>query len=309
MEKEKIDILKDCFGNYFKTGEEHLFQCPKCQSDKRKLSVNVEKNVFKCWVCGYSGLNIANLLKRHAPYSEYSRWLEITETVDLTTFDNLFDQIEEETVDPIVQLPGQFKTLTSRQEGLSYRYSLNYLKQRGIDKGDALRWKIGYCDSGEYEKRICIPSFGESGQLNYFVARSYAGQFPKYKNPPVSRDIIFNDLYVDWDEPIVLVEGAFDAIKAENSIPLLGSSLNENSKLFKKIIEKNAIVYMALDKDASSKERQIIKKLMEYDIEVYKIDTTTHEDVGEMTEKEFKSKYKEATVMNSSDYLYQCLKF
>ena len=55
----------------------------------------------------------------------------------------------------------------------------------------------------------------------------------KYLNPPADRDIIFNELYIDWDSDIILVEGAFDAIKAgPNSIPLLGSTLREESSLF-----------------------------------------------------------------------------
>ena len=52
------------------------------------------------------------------------------------------------------------------------------------------------------------------------------------------KNIIFNELYVDWDSDLVITEGIFDAIKAgPNSIPLLGSTVRENSKLFQKIIK------------------------------------------------------------------------
>ena len=62
--------------------------------------------------------------------------------------------------------------------------------------------------------------------LNYFVTRTYDNDWRKYLNPKASRDIVFNHLYLDFDEPLTIVEGVFDAIKAgENSVPLLGSTI------------------------------------------------------------------------------------
>ena len=37
-----------------------------------------------------------------------------------------------------------------------------------------------------------------NGNVNYFIARGYGSEYPKYKNPPVGRDIVFNHLYIDW---------------------------------------------------------------------------------------------------------------
>jgi len=309
MEKEKLEILERSFGRFFSTGEECLFQCPKCEHHKRKLSVNIEKNVFKCWICGYSGIDISSLVKRYAPYSEYSKWLSYGEPIDLTRFEDIFATESTREEKPVVNLPESFKTLTGKVASYGARHAISYLKHRGIDKEDILNWKIGYCDTGDYAKRVCVPSFGENGDLNYFIARSYANQFPKYKNPPVSRDVIFNDLYIDWDEPIVLVEGIFDAIKAVNAIPILGSSLGENSKLFKKIVKCRKEVYIALDSDAESKERKIIRNLMDYDIEVRKINLGLYSDIGDMTRQVFLKHQKEATVVDHTDYLYQYLNF
>ena len=54
----------------------------------------------------------------------------------------------------------------------------------------------------------------------------------------MSRDIVFNELFVDWKEKVYLVEGIFDAIAVGmNAIPILGSTINENSNLFKKLIK------------------------------------------------------------------------
>ena len=66
---------------------------------------------------------------------------------------------------------------------------------------------------------------------------------------------------------------------------------------------------MALDPDASEKEKRIINSLLEYDIKVYKIDVSPYEDVGSMTKAEFDRRKKESTIIDSIHYLYQCLKF
>ncbi len=59
----------------------------------------------------------------------------------------------------------------------------------------------------------------------------------KYKNPKVSKDIIGFDLFINWDLPIVLCEGVFDAIAIKrNAIPLFGKTIPKS--LHKKIIEK-----------------------------------------------------------------------
>ena len=99
---------------------------------------------------------------------------------------------------------------------------------------------------------------------------------------------------IDWDEPIVLVEGVFDAIAAgENAIPIIGSTLREQSRLFQAIAIHDTPVYMALDQDAEKKAEWIIKSILKYDLEVFKI-PIDEEDVGEMGEKEFKERMQTA---------------
>ena len=77
---------------------------------------------------------------------------------------------------------------------VEYRKALNYLKYRNVSKNDIVRWRIGFCRTGEYAGRVCIPSFDEEGNLSYFIARTYKNDFPKYKNPPVDRNVVFNEL-------------------------------------------------------------------------------------------------------------------
>jgi len=300
--EKKLVILKNVLGSCYHTGNEYLFRCSFCNHHKRKLSVNVKKGYYKCWVCERKGW-IARLIKRFGTSEQLHEWNELSGRVDITEFDDFFSE-EKEPEEQILKLPPEFMPLASKNLSLTAGIPMRYLQKRDITKSDILKWKIGYCTSGQYAKRIIIPSFGLSGYVNYFVARTYDNSWRKYLNPPANKDIVFNHLMVDWEEPITIVEGIFDAVVAgNNSVPILGSNLNESSVLFGEIVKYKTPVYVALDHDAKKKEDRLIEKLLEYGIEVYKVDTTTYEDVGDMTKLEFLNLKKKATLINSDNYL------
>jgi hypothetical protein len=167
---------------------------------------------------------------------------------------------------------------------------------------------MGYCPDGKYKQRIIIPSFDMKGNINYFIARSYtSGEWQKYKNPPAEKDFIFNDLYLDWDKDITIVEGVFDAIVAHNAIPLLGSTLRENSYIFQKIVDKCDKIYIALDSDAQAKEDKISQLFISYGVDVYRINTSGFGDIGEMDKKTFQARKKTATFVSLDNYLVEKL--
>ena len=117
----------------------------------------------------------------------------------------------------------------------------------------------------------------------------------KYLNPSISKNVVFNELFVDWDEPVVLVEGLFDAIVAgQNAIPILGSTLREESKLFQAIVLNDTPVYLAMDNDAKKKQEKMIRTMFKYDIEMRIIDTRNVEDVGSMSKKQFSNRFAKA---------------
>jgi DNA primase len=202
-----------------------------------------------------------------------------------------------------VELPEEFTSLCSKNIPATGIYASRYLEKRGLTKADILRWKIGYCFSGEYRNRIIIPSFDDSGDCSYFVARSYTGDSYKYKNPRASKDIVFNELFINWNDDLVLVEGIFDALVAGNAVPILGSTLRTNSELIRKIVLNDTPVYIALDPDAREKENKIIQTLLRYDIEMYKIDVSGYEDVGSMSKEIFKKRKNNASFIDRDDYL------
>ena len=300
MQARKLKLLRKTLGSHYVSGKETLFFCPKCKHHKRKLSVNVSADKFKCWVCDYSGRAIRQLLRSYGDYRVLCDWDELTNHTDINSFDDLFKDKEKDAEVEVV-LPEEFKTLASKDLPLCTLPARKYLSDRGISRQDILQWKIGYCVSGDYAGRIIIPSFSDNGSLNYFIARSYNGNWKKYMNPPATRNIVFNDLMVDWEEDVILVEGAFDAIKAGgNAIPLLGSQLNENSKLFQKIVKYNPKVFLALDPDAEKKSARLIKKMLTYGVELCKVEIMPYSDVGEMSKDEFEKRKAQAKPVSSS---------
>lgn len=267
------------------------------------MSINIDKGYFKCWACNTRGKNLYRIIRKYGTHNHKSSWREFTDAVEYDKLEDLFtEKIEEK---EIVEMPDNFISLASRDVPPTGFAARNYLRKRGIDKKDIVWWKMGYCASGEYEGRIIIPSFDEEGDLTYFVSRSYDKQFyPKYKNPPVSKNIIFNDLFVDWSSDIILVEGVFDAITAgRNAVPILGSTLNQNSVLLQKIVKEDAGVYVALDPDAKKKELEIIKTLLDFDIEVWKVNIGDNEDVGSMSKDAFQKCLENASLITSDNYL------
>jgi DNA primase len=306
-EQQKTEILIEILGTPLRSGEELLFYCRKCGHHKPKLSCNIRKNVYKCWVCGFTGKSLTRLVKRYGTYKQKQLWSQFDDKVDLSSIsftDTLFG--EKDKTETTVSLPKEFITLSGKHNSVN-NAPIRYLYERGISKEDILKWKIGYCPDGEYAGRIIVPSFSNEGRINYFIARSYRDEWPKYKNPPLHRNqILFNELYVDFDSDLVLTEGVFDAIIAGNAIPLLGSTLPETSRIFQEVAKHDTPIYIALDPDAEKKAINLIKDMLLYGVELYKVDVRGYQDVGSMTKQQFLERKATALPMTTESlFIYQ----
>ena len=306
MQTKKLILLRDVLGDYRKESKEYLFFCPRCNHHKPKLSVNLDKNCFKCWVCDYTGRKIGRLIRNHGTYLEYKVWREFDDQIQISEFDFLLNPFKEEKKEQRLDLPEEFISLVNKNLPLSSLPARQYLHNRKVTKTDICGYKIGFCGKGDYEGYVIIPSFNLNGEINYFVARSFRNHWKSYKNPNVSRNnIIFNELFLNFNEEVVIVEGVFDAIVAgHNAVPLLGSTLSEESKLFQEIVRNDTSVYVALDADAEKKSMRIIGKLLHYGIEVARIDTHGYNDVGEMNKLEFTERKRRATQVDSENFLF-----
>jgi DNA primase len=244
------------------------------------------------------------MVRRFGSFLQLQEWDKYVDKIDISKFDDIFFEEKREKIEQKLSLPESFISLTNSKLPQTAITASRYLKSRGITKEDIIRWKIGYCLEGEYANRIIVPSFGKSGYVNYFVARSYVNSGYRYKNPPASRDMVFNQLYVDWDDDLVIVEGVFDAIVAgPNAVPILGSNLRENSVLFQEIVKHDTPIYVALDPDMEKKALKLINKMLAYGVELYKVEISPYDDVGEMTKEEFQNRKKHSAPFDSESYL------
>ena len=233
MSQLVINILDKALkskGQNLKKVNEYMWWSPFIQHHKPKLQVNVQTGKWHCWVSNQGGHNLFQLLKQvGAPRELYK---ELSDTLGTTYYTSEKKDDKQVTLN----LPKEAKPLWNGGDSVQKLHALKFIYERGLDMSDVIRYNLHYCLNGIYQNRIIIPSYDSNGQLNYFVGRDFYKGGMKYKNPPVPKDIIGFDLYVNWSEPIILCEGVFDAMAIKNnSIPLFGKTILP--KLYKKIVE------------------------------------------------------------------------
>ena len=245
------------------------YNCPFCNHHKPKLEVNFTENKkglnpWHCWVCNTKGNRLSTLFKKVGASPEKFQELKSLSKTDY--------EIENIIIKKLLNLPKEYKSLLESKDIIA-KHALVYLKNRGITKDDIEKYNIGYCENGRYAKMIIIPSYDSKGNLNYFTGRSFEKDpYVKYRNPEASRDIIPNEHLINWNLPLVICEGMFDAIAIKrNAIPLLGKNIQ--STLMKKIVTSTIKkIYIALDKDAQKQSLDFCKKFIDEGKEVYLVE-------------------------------------
>ena len=94
MRAEKLKIIKNVLGRGYQSGDEHLFGCPFCGHHKKKMSVNVDKSVFKCWICDKSGRDLGYIVRKFGTREDRDEWSKYDDRVEITDFDFLFAEPE-----------------------------------------------------------------------------------------------------------------------------------------------------------------------------------------------------------------------
>jgi hypothetical protein len=262
----------------------YAYHCPFCKHSKLKLEINFTENTkgenpWHCWTCNARGKKLTQLFKAaNAPHDKILELKPYLKT-DVTINPNIIQNEK-------VSLPKEFISLINPPSTIMSKHALVYIKKRGVTLEDVIKYNLGYCEEGKYMNHIIIPSYDENGTLNYFTARSFEKDSKSKKNPTVSRDIIPFGFFINWDLPLILCEGPFDAISIKrNAIPLLGKQIQPN--LMKKIVMSSVSkIYIALDKDAQKQALDFCEKLMNEGKEVYLINMED-KDPSEMGFKNF----------------------
>ena len=288
--KQKRTVITSVFGEGMvsSNGKDIAVYCPICKKSpkakkKKKLSICIETGVYHCWVCEAKGKSLYRFVRSNFPNFK-----------DLEKVGDYFGgkrQQEEEIVKKTLALPQDFK-LIATSESITASYMKDYLVSRGMCKEDFYTYKAGYSFEAGFENRVIFPSFDKDLNLNFYVTRTCDDfiKFGKYRNCDSSKkDIVFNENLINWNETVIIVEGIFDAVRSgKNSIPILGSWIDKNYLVFRRIVENKTPVLLALDPDVSHKELKIAESLYEYGIEV-RILQNKEKDLGDMTSLEFKN--------------------
>lgn len=256
-----IELLEDVLGDHglhYPNRGQISFNCPVCDDERNKhnLEVNYFNNVYKCWSCSDSEGTHGSLGKLFDKYGNKKN-------------KKLYNILKPETVQvkekklPKLRLPDGYKKFSEVSPVYPVRrQAMNYLKNRGITDEMVEKYQIGFCDTGDHNGRIIIPSYNKKNELNYYISRSWdPNSRYKYKNPIAPKDeIIFWENIIDWSKDIYLVEGVFDGLFLPNSIPMLGKHM---SQLLFETIYNNAKgeIVICLDADAWSNASKLYHEL------------------------------------------------
>ena len=179
--QEFHNIIQNIFGDVqgYLQSEQLQVNCPRCQEreglshpdGKFNLEINTAKRMFRCWKCDeprFSG-SLGRLVKMfgsHIDYDVYKSYAGIFHDYDLN---------EDEKVYAPVKLPEEMIPFSQMESGnLEHFEAYTYMvADRKISRELILKFRLGFCTTGKYAKRIIIPSYDANGEINYFVGRTY----------------------------------------------------------------------------------------------------------------------------------------
>jgi len=303
---ERLRYLSSAIGTGYlsKDGVNASFKCPKCQhKDKHKLVVKLDDERWHCWVCGTKGRSVSSLLAKFAKESR-SGWIQRFGSNEQKKF------IDEPEKEEVLDLPESFIPLVTKRMDPDYNAVLRYLEDRDIGEREIWRYRIGTSLRGKCRRRAVITSYDCEGKLNYWTGRAIDEGSIRYVNPRVERrDVIFNEIDIDWTKELTLVEGPFDLISiGGNTTCLLGSSLSTSHALFQRIVGNQTPIILALDKDVRKKAHDIAKLLFSHGVGVRFLETGGYKDVGEMPSEELEKAKQEAPLWNPNDRLFHLIR-
>jgi DNA primase len=287
------------------SGNNYAFECPFCHHKKPKLEVNLVpnskgENLWHCWTCNAKGKTLVGLFKKIKVSSE-----KISEIKSILGFTEKKEEDDSTIIK--VELPKEYKPLINlSRTDIIAKHALQYLKKRGITKDDIQKYNIGYCEEGRYKNMIIVPSYDKDGIINYFIGRSFDKEPQrKYDSPKCNKNAIIGlEYFINWNVPIILCEGIFDAVAIKrNVVPLFGKTIPK--ALMLKLVEPCVkTVYIALDNDALREAMDYAEELLNVGKDVYLVELND-KDPSEMGFENFTKLLHSAQPLTALELLYK----
>lgn len=199
--------------------DQYVTHCPNCRmlgkrNDDYKLSISLEKNVFHCYRCGWSG-HADQLLKGYVNSGALLRYkldnIDTKQRIKYTSPSGLLIQAELIDLDNI-----------SVKIDRSFVNAVEYLRARNVTFEEIKKYDIRI-GQGRYKGRIIVPTFDLNNNVVYLVARDYVSENPeaKYINPQGSHKsfAVWNIQNVPCNGKVIITEGVFSGIAANRNSP------------------------------------------------------------------------------------------
>ena len=269
-----------------RTGESLNGPCPIHKgSNPTQFRVSTTKNIWNCFSDCEHGGNALDFIAKMEKVSVYTAALKAIEWFNLdpeamSISDDKAETAETKTSAPAAKPAARLATTPkftpeSNVPNAPLKFRLDKLErahpylteQRGLTPETIIDFGIGYCAKGMMADRIAIPIHNAKGEV---VA--YAGRFvgeppegtPKYKLPPGFRKSqeLFNldrAAKQSADEPLVIVEGFFDAMKLHQHgcykvVALMGSTMSSaQEELIRQHTNGQSHVIVMLDENEAGK--------------------------------------------------------
>lgn len=228
-----------------KFGAEHTqkseweIECPQC--GRRKLSVNVERGQWRCFICEQyqGGFGTKRKAVRGAGgVISLIGWLEncsLEKAREMVTGGNgsvrnsYFRMQQAHSSGPVeIPPPPHWKPINT---------TLPYCVERGITQEDIRQFGLVFCDGGRYRNRLIFPVW-EGNRLVYYQARAMWRARPgetyiKALNPPKEVDAASpNEVLMNLDtaryfDRVAIVEGPIDCVHAgPSAVATLGKKIS-----------------------------------------------------------------------------------
>jgi len=289
-------------GNYHKTekGDQYSYQCPFCKDHRDRMFVNVNRKVYFCHNCDatgtlisliadYTQISYKEALDIFREYDGYEQ--ELPDDLEEEIYKRLYKAPEIEIVKTIHPLPDEFVPIEEARGKLG-KEVVKYIRSRGLTLSMAERYSMGYCDGGQYDRRIIMPDF-EDYELIYWQARTIdpapkikllKKHYRKVMNPSlteeqidqgmmaVSKSEIVSNIDLILDNGVaVICEGKMDAYTIGDSGAAIHGKVMSDTQFMKLVMNKDKIdvIYIMLDGDAFEYAIRIAKRLYKHFDDVY----------------------------------------